>query len=289
MNHKERGGNKMSVCQKLVFPFFSILFIMSLSGIVSAGSEGESPKDIKTGAVAGRIMIKDGGTMAGGQVMFYDALAGPPPLPDKYERTPDISRDIDADGKFIVELPEGKYYMGAIKRLSGERIGPPQEGDYIFRSVDEEGRPKEYIVKAGSLLNVGTISEAAPLKAKDPSKRVVTTAIEGVIIDMDGNPVEDAVVIAFVNPSMNGKPLFLSYKTDKDGKYILPLTEGTYYLRVRNSFTSGPPVPGQIVGYYGDGKPAPVSAKEGEITKGIDFKVIMFPGRGPFSGMAPQQ
>lgn len=279
----------MSIRQKLILSFFSLIIIISMFSIVSAGSEREAANDIKTGTVTGRIMIKGAGPMAGGQVMFYDSSAGPPPLPDKYERIPDISRDTDADGRFKVELPPGKYYMGAIKRLSGERIGPPQEGDYVFRNVDEKGNSKEYLIKGGGLIDIGTISEAVPLKAKDFSKRVVTTAIEGVIIDMDGKPVDDTVVTAFVKPSMSGKPLFISDKTDKDGKYILRLTEGKYYLRVRNSFTSGPPVPGQIVGYYGDGTPAPVTVKEGEIKKGIDFKVIRFPGRGPFSGTAPEK
>jgi hypothetical protein len=107
------------------------------------------------------------------------------------------------------------------------------------------------------------------------------------IIDGGGNPVPDAVVVAFLQPAVQTKPLFVSEKTGKDGKYVLRVTPGTYYLRVRNAFASGPPEPGQIVGYYGEGQPAPVTIKEGEVLKDIHFRVILFPGRGPFSGAPP--
>ena len=268
-------------------PFFSLIIAFFLSGIAFAGQGGAAAKGVATGAIAGRIMIKGGGPLADGQVLFYDAAGGPPPSPGKYERTPDIIRDIDAGGGFIAELPAGKYYMRAIKRLSGDKVGPPKEGDYVYKGVDEKGNLKEYIIQPGRFLDIGTISEAAPYKT-DAAGRVVTTGVEGVILDTNGDPVENVVVVAFANPSVNSKPVFISDISDKDGKYTLPLTAGTYYLRVRNSFTSGPPMPGQIVGYYGDGKPAPITLKEGEVRKGINFNVIKFPGRGPFSG-APQK
>ncbi len=42
-------------------------------------------------------------------------------------------------------------------------------------------------------------------------------------------------------------------------------------------------IKGQIVGFYGEGSPAPMMVKEGEIVKNVNFTVILFPGRGPFS------
>jgi len=274
----------MSLRIKLPIIFLSLSIILSQSSVLYGESGQKTDQDKKTGTVKGQVMIKDGGPLAFGQIMFYDVLSGPPPLPHKYERTPDISKAIDADGKFTVELPEGKYYIGAVRRISGERFGPPQEGDYIYRSLDDNGKPKEYPVQAGKVLDIGTVKEAVPLKAEDISHRSITTAIEGHIIDMDGKPVEGAVVVAFVKPTIGGKPLFVSDKSGQDGKYVLRVTEGTYYLRARNSFAAGPPEPGHIVGYYGEGTPAPVTVEHCQVIKGIDFRVILFPGRGPFSG-----
>jgi len=255
-----------------------------------ADSVKEATPEIKKGTVTGTIMVKDRENvpLSWGQIMLYDVSTGPPPVPEKYERTPDISKNMDADGKFRIELPEGRYYIGAVKRLSGDKLGPPDVGDYVFRSLNEKGKPKEYQVKGGQVLDIGTFAEAFPLSEKDISKRHVTTAIEGVVVSTDWLPVEGAVVIAFAEPVIGKKPLFVSNKSDKEGKYVLPIAEGTYYLRVRNSFAAGPPEPGQIVGYYGEGTPAPVSVKDCEILNGIDFQVVVFRGRGPIPRPAPK-
>jgi len=265
-----------------------IVACVLLTVMTFAGPDRTTASEAATGTVTGRIMIKGAGALAWGQVLFYDVSTGVPPDPDKYYRTPDISRNLDGEGRFKAELPPGRYYLGAVKRMSGDRLGIPQEGDFVFRSVDGK-KLKEYAVKAGSTTDVGTIAEAVPVKVKDPAKQVITTAIEGIVNDTEGKPVEDAVVIAFVDSSLKGKSLFLSDNTGKDGKYSLRLTAGTYYLRVKNRFSIGPPEPGQIVGFYGDGSLAPVRVKDGEIVKGINFTVIVFGGRGPRAAGAGAQ
>ena len=264
------------------------LIIFLLLSIAFAAEERPPAAEVKTGAITGTIMITGAGPLKDGQVMLYDAAAGPPPMPFKYERTPDIAKELDAEGRFKVELPPGKYYLGAIKRLSNERIGPPQTGDYVFRSLDEKGNPKEYLVQSGIVLDIGTVS-AAPLKPERLLSHAVTTSIEGFVKGKGGKPVADAVVAAFVTPAMQGKPLFVSEKTGKDGKYVLRVPPGTYYLRARNVFASGPPQEGQIVGYYGEGDAVPVAVKEGERKKGTNINVVLFPGRGPFSETNPQK
>lgn len=279
----------MRIKRPFLLSFCSLVVIAALYAVAFAGPEQSPAKETKTGTVAGRIMLKGGGPLAWGQVLFYDVSAGPPPVPDKYYRTPDMSRNLDGEGRFKAGLPPGKYYLGAVKRMSGDRLGIPQEGDFVFRSVDGKGVLKEYAVTSGSTIDLGTIAEAVPVKPKDLSKQIVTTAIEGVVNDTEGKPVEDAVVIAFADPSLKGKSLFLSDTTNKDGKYSLRLTGGTYYLRVKNRFSIGPPEPGQIVGFYGDGSLAPVHIKEGEIVKGVNFTVIVFGGRGPRAAGAGTQ
>jgi hypothetical protein len=267
------------------FPMFvSIVAAMILLSFTASDAAQLAAAEEK-GTVTGRVMIMKGLPLSGGQVMFYNASSGVLLTP---ERVPDVSGDLDAEGAFKVTLKAGKYYLGAVKRMTSERIGPPQKGDYVFRSLDEQGKPKEYIIKAGEILDAGELLGAEPVKAEALAKKPPKTAIEGTVFDMAGKPVVDAVVVAFTTPTLKGKPLFVSDRTDKDGKYLLRLEPGTYYLRARNSFNSGPPEPGQIVGYYGEGTPAPVTVKKDEIVKGADFKVILFPGRGPFSGAGPE-
>ncbi len=271
--------------------FISVLSsVFICNAVTAAESDKKVIQEITKGTVTGRIMLRDKADipLSWGQIMFYSVTTGPPPMPGKYERVPDISRNMNAEGEFKVKIPAGEYFMRAIKRLSEDRLGPPKEGDYIYRSLNETGGLKKYTVKAGEALDVGTVAGAYQLKTDDLSKRQITTAIEGKIITMEWEPVADAVVVAFVQPIIGRKPLFVSNKSDKDGKYILPVTEGTYYLRVRNSFAAGPPEPGQIIGYFGEGTPAPVIVKDKEIIKGIDVQVVIFRGRGPVPRPAPK-
>lgn len=238
-------------------------------------------EEIETGWISGQMMIRGGGAMSNGMVVFFRADEGPVPAPERYLRIPDEVADLDAKGKFRVELPAGRYFMGAIKRMSGELIGPPQDGDYFFISEDAEGKPLVYSIENDRSLSVGILSDAVPFKrtiAED------ATGISGLITDMKGKPVKGAIVFAYFTPTMTGLPPFTSYRTGPDGKYFISVSnKGTYYLRVRDLYGGGPPVPGAMMGGYGEEKPAPVTVTTGEITKGINIAVIRHLEMGPKS------
>jgi hypothetical protein len=270
INKLKKGGRIM---KRLIFLASVLFVIFFLTGFTYAQ---------ETGSITGKLLTKDGGaTMGGGLVYFFVAETGAIPDPDKYWRVPDEIANIDENGEFTVKLHEGKYYMGAIKRSSGtEDVGPPLKGDLFFISYDEKGSPKVYHVKKNEEINLGTISEATPYKGWTMKDNI--TFIEGKIL-ADGKPVEGAIVLGYISPKMIGKPDFVSERSDKDGKYILRVPEGSsYYLMARDVYGGGPPVDGSIMGVYGaKAVPGAVTVKKGESTKGIDIKVIMFPGRGP--------
>ncbi len=233
----------------------------------------------KTGRISGQLMIKDGGPMSDGAVFFFNDKAGPPPSSNRYWRVPDVIGYLDAEGKFSVELLEGKYYMGAVKRIGEKKVGPPDEGDYFYINEDKEGNPEAYIVKAGKSVNIGVRAEAEPFKKETPPD---ITAIKGTIYEMGQKPVEGAIVFAYPSPNMLGLPLFVSDRTGKDGKYLLKVSQGgKYYLRVRDLYGGGPPVAGAVMGAYGEKAPAAVEVKTGNIEKGVDITVLRQPERGP--------
>jgi len=279
----------MSNKRRLIYALCSLLALLSLGTYSFSDAESDSAREAKPGIITGKIMAKGGAPLSWGQVMFYNADSGPPPMPDKYFRTPDTTMILDAEGRFRVELPPGRYYLEALKRMSGEKYGMRKAGDYVLRNVDAKGRPKEYVVKSGVVINVGKLASAVPLRESDLANRQIRTAVTGSIVDADGTPVSDAVAVAYLNPAMQGVPLFISDRSDKSGSYVLRLTPGTYYLRVRNNFVQGPPEPGQIVGQYGEGDPAPVMVNDGEIVKDIHFTAIYFGNRGPRPGQGPPQ
>jgi len=231
----------------------------------------EDKYEATTGRITGQIFIKGDGPIKGGTVFFFDEQSGPPPSHTKYWRVPTHAFSVDKNGRFNVALPEGNYYMGASHKLSGERLGPPQEGDLFFMSQDMNKNPKLHRVEKNQTLDLGIISEAEPF-SREMFAHEGITSVEGTIRDGKGKPVEGMLVFAFSSPIMVGRPLFISDRTHKDGKYLLRLYEGgKYYLRARVNYGGGPPSPDQVMGIYGDGKP--LTVETGDIKTGIDITV----------------
>lgn len=257
----------------------NIFFIFLISGVFMMLCVAYA-KDVITGTISGQVMLKDGNPMRGGLAVFFNDGTGPPPDSKKYWRVPDHIVKIDENGRFSADLPEGTYYVGAIKRMSGETIGPPREGDYFVVTRDDRQRAKGFVVKAGKSIDTGIISGAEPFHLSSTVQKDVS-AVEGTITYIDGTPVSGAVVSAFRTMTETGKPVFSSLRTGSDGKYSIRVQSGSYYLRARSVYGGGPPLKGEVIGAYGEKEPVSVTVKEGEIIKGVDIKVIKFSGRGP--------
>ena len=237
--------------------------------------------ELKTGALTGQMKVKGGGPLANGQVFLFRKTSGPPPSPDRYWRVPDEVVTTDGEGRFTVQLLEGSYYLGASKRPAGREIGPLRDGDYYLPSDIQGGKVWEFAVKSGKTTKAGIIAEIVPYR-KDANKGdAPLTAIEGVVTDADGKPVERVMVFAFVSPGMIGKPLYVSERSGKDGRYVLRVhSGGTYYLKARDLYGGGAPKPGEFMGGYGKTEATPVVVKTGETVKGIDLWGVRFEGRG---------
>lgn len=267
-----------ALMKKLLFLVFFL--VLSINAYAS-----DNNQQTKTGIITGRIMIEGDKSIGGGKV-FFTVLGSPPPSATKYWRVPDEATDIDKNGNFTAILPEGQYYMGAIRKVSGDKIsgdnfgpGPPNNGDILYISR-ENSKPKVHTVKKGETTDLGTISGAAPLSAEMLASAALT-AIEGTITDTNGKPIGGAVVAAYSSQTLVGKPLFVSYRTDINGKYQIRVYEGgKYYLRVRENYGGGPPVVGNIVGTYGEKEPLEITVKTGEILKEVNIKAMRFLGRG---------
>jgi len=254
----------------LLISTIALFFLVSGSVLVQAQ---------ETGQVTGRLQTKSGKPMSGGLVYFF-TVKGPLPDPDRYWRIPDFLVEIKDKGKFSIELPEGEYYFGAIKRARGKtENGPPQAGDFFYKALDDKGAPTLYSVTKGEKKDLGTIAGVMPYKGLKVGDSI--TAIEGRVITADGKPVKGALVFAFISEAMIGKPTFASYRTGKDGKYVLRVNQGgSFFLRVRDIYGGGPPIPGAIIGTFGGETPETVSVKTGDRVKGIDITVAKFKGRG---------
>ena len=273
----------MKIIQQRIFLF--LFFSLCCQGNhVFAQSSSAAPGQVKTGTVTGIFVVKDGGRMSGGQILFFSADNGPPPHFSLYTRIPSFIGIIKEGNYFKVTLPVGRYYLRAIKRISGKNFGPPLEGSYIFSFKDEKRTWKTFTIKEGEQINLGPLEAFfRPGKTRFlPGK----TTIEGTIRDINGAPVANGYVFAFATPRMLGKrPEFVSNRTGKDGKYTLKIpsnaANNTYYLMARDVMGGGQIKEDGIIGFYGNARPMGVSIQLGEAIRGKDILVAKMGHRGP--------
>lgn len=258
--------------------FMQIFTSLSVAGEIPAkGSQGRYFKTLEgmplpvtapvVGTLKGFIQTSEGTPLAGGEVFFFNEATGPSPAPEKYWRVADEMSSLDDKGGFSVELSPGRYFIGAILRKGGKTIsGPPSDGDIYFAG---ESR---YEVLPAAQNNLEVIKGAKPFSKSILVKESRLTIIEGALFDPSGKPIENVMVFAHKQLSMNDKPLFVSEGTNKEGAYQLRVAGGgTYYLRLRDIYGGGAPVEGTFMGAYGGNNPIAVVIKEGEVMKGINL------------------
>ncbi len=265
---------------KTVPAILSLFLALTLPGSRSQGADASAG----AGAIAGIVLYPDGRPLAGGKMVFFREGSGPPPCPSRFFRPPEEVAGIGDGGTFEALLPEGRYYISAVKKRTDDLVGPPEEGDYVYPSpADLQGGQKIYVVKKGERTDIGT-AKAVPFERSSLALRDDVTAIEGTIRGPDGRPVPGAVAFAFPTKNLVGRPLFVSERTGSDGRYLLRVGEGgTYYVKIRTSRKGGHPEDGELIGFHGKDRPAPVALKTGEVVKGIDVQGRSFAsdGKGP--------
>lgn len=257
------------------------VIIIAISVLPAAIGFGADEPNNKNATMTGTFLIKAGLPMSGAMFYVYNLAKGPAPSHDKYWRVPDHAQTLNGDGSFSIELQEGLYCIGAVQRVRGTtRIGPPEDGDFLLLSLDDKGQPKKYQVKNGERLDAGTISGARQIKT--PFLVVGKTAIEGVVQDDNGKPVEGVMAFAFLTPTIIGKPLYVSERSCKEGRFVLRVPEGgTYYIKIRDDFGGGPPRAGKMLDGNREEPMAQITVKTGETARIGVLKVKRFPGRGP--------
>ncbi len=253
---------------------FFLVFIAS-----AACAEGDAAlkplhEESLAATVSGQIMIGDNMPMPYGVVLLYDKLLGPPPSLGKYWRVPDHITALGNDGRFSLELADGTYYFQVSQKNPGAEIGPANEAEYLYFHGDAEGNSLPLIVSKGQSVNLGQLK--AFLWKPDLIKRDMgITSVEGVVVDPDGKPVERAVVLAYYNNIGQGRPVFISDRTDKSGRYQLRTNDGgIFYLKVRSVVGGGKPSKGEYLNTTKEFEPVKVTLKKEEKLKGVTLKVM---------------
>lgn len=228
--------------------------------------------DMDSGIIKGQVIQKDKSPLRNGSVLLYIKSLGPPPSVDEYLRIPNIIESTDKEGRFSIKVPEGTYFVSALKWAPKSKdVGPPRDGDPIFDLLDDKGQNKEVTVKNGSVVNVGVLPQSGIFSGKSQKFSSGITAVEGIITDSEEKPVEGAIVLA----AFQNHLVFASYMTGKDGKFQLRTNDGgEYSLTVTSRYGGGQPSPGDLLIVPEEGADQTrILLKKGERTKGINLKI----------------
>ncbi len=227
----------------------------------------------KTG-ITGRVVIKDSGTpLANAYVNVY-----PDTLSNLLGPSQFISSPTNEQGRYLIEMPPGTYYVVARKRMSGQPTGPLSPGDYYS---EHQRITTEVVPGKLAVVELPVASMKAPMFFKKTvADQRSDTGVKGTLVDREGKPVPGSFAIAYVTPEIKRVPDFASTLTDQEGRFTLFLPRGgTYYLAARISAWDMPRT-GEPYGIYGSGEPQPLKIKEGEFVE--DLKIVMEPFAGEY-------
>ena len=174
------------------------------------------------------------------------------------------------DGRFLLDLPPGAYYLVARRRAAGGVAGPLRKGDafgyYAANPVTvEPGRFARVAIPA-TVLRLRN----APAYS---GEYAAAAFIEGRILGRDGKPRRGLYAALYDNPELLNRPVFLSDVTGDDGRYRLPVpAPGTYYLGARGGY-GGSPAPGDLYGRYEGSPDHSLTVRDGDRLTGVDIVV----------------
>lgn len=260
-----------------------LLFCLLLSVLFSraAVSAAEEGKDVETkGSIGGRIEttgIAASDTI--GKASFFNVKNGPPPSPGQRHRVPDELVRVSGDGSFFKKLPAGQYYIGIILGRTSDMPGPPQAGEKSFVVHGPDNTPQVFEVRAGDHTEAGLVQ--GRVLAGEPESSLSFFTVEGRIMDRDGNPVTETVIVAFREGEKRLRPEVSLRNSDASGRYSMKLAVGSQYtIVVRAAYGGGVPTQGEFVGRYGNEIPKTVSGSKDEVVSGIDITVFEVPEPG---------
>ncbi len=231
----------------LFYAIINIVFLFTCSIAIA--------NDIKYGNITGVVDAGDEESAEKWLVMFYDADAGPAPITTEYWRALDYSKRTSENGSFTAQLPEGKYYVVALKKSSASS-GNPHMGDLIYPPGNIRER-MQYIVKAGETTDIGVITGAVPFKEEWFAQG--KTGVEGFVLDDNGKPLEGLRIRVYTKPKKKIPHYIADRPSDANGKFTIRVPEGgEYYLKMWDKKNP-----------WGYAIPDAVTVKTGEMTKGV--------------------
>lgn len=204
---------------------------------------GEQPE---TGVI-GQVSSAGTGAAASLWVYAYHSQQG------RFRGPADFASRVGADGRYLLDLPPGRWFLVARSRQQGPLSGPPQAGDawaiYPGNPVLLEPQQVQRID-----LQLRAVGPSMSLRSGMLGQG--TTGFKGRLLGPGEVPVAGAVALAYADQDYHRMPDHSSAAVTEDGRFTLYVAEpGRYCLAARQG-TRGQPRQGELYGLLGSGAAA---------------------------------
>ncbi|MCP4675768.1 MAG: hypothetical protein GY854_09735 [Deltaproteobacteria bacterium] len=196
------------------------------------------------------------------------------PSDDPFKGLGVLTAGTDTSGSFELALEAGDYVAIARKRFDGQGMRPLKKGDLFcffpgailtihearMTEIEIPCYPKEnlraFLNDSALQLVKRTNADAVRLREK-PRMRAQVSEIHGKVTDLFGDPVGDALVMAYKETTrrrfqmymVRDKPTHMA-RTGVDGSFRLPVDERGWYTLVARERAGGAPGKGELFGLY---------------------------------------
>ena len=172
-------------------------------------------------------------------------------------------------GYFELPLFSGTYYLVVRVRKNGQMAGPLKAGD-LFGYLP--GNP--LIIEDVTQVRVHIPLIEVPEKVDRHAANLFgNTLVSGRVVDSQGSPVADLQVLLYDDSMMLNRPLFVSQRTQADGRYQLSFPKGGHYYLAARSELGGTPAPGEYYGRYQGSVDHSINIKTGKTLEEIEIVV----------------
>lgn len=157
----------------------------------------------------------------------------------------DFEAQVDQDGSYFLDLVEGDYYLVARMRRSGADAGPPKPGDAWALPAKNP-----VTVTPGAVTTVNFVLQgiSQPMLMREGSLTSGDTGFTGLLVDVGGQPLTGAFVIAYPDTDYQHMPEATSPAVGEDGRFHLYVTRIGQWCLAARTRTRGQPIAGEPYG-----------------------------------------